>query len=198
MKNDINLLQKRKGEQYSAQKWAKLLLGVVLFAVAVYAGFMLPNMALSDAKLTAAELDGKLNSSAGTQQNLTELTEAFMTRSEQLEVLTALDTARSDMSGYLEAVETSLPTSAHLTEIDIVDRTITISGIASDDSTIAAFCVRLRDTGKFSNVFLQTSTANTDGSAGFWVIAELPVSLDSSSILPQETDEAQITEEVTP
>lgn len=195
MKNDINLLQKRKGKKYSAQKWATLLLGIALFAGSVYAGFMFPNNARIAARLTASEMNSEIISASGSQSNLAELTEEYAARSEQLEALTAINNARSDMGGYLEAVEKSLPASANISSLSIVGQTLGISGEAPDDDIVATFCVRLRETGKFSSVFLQNSLASPTGGTTFSIVAELPVTMDSTGVL---SDVTETTEEVTP
>jgi|AGTN01.1.fsa_nt_gi Fimbrial assembly protein (PilN). len=204
MKTDINLLQKRKAKQYSGQKLALMLLCAVMFAGAVYAGFMFPNSARTAAILTASNLDGDLLSASVTEGDIVKLTERYAQRSEQLKALSAIDSAKSDMSAYINAIESSLPTSANLTYIFAEQETISINGTAEDDEVIAAFCLRLRETGKFREVFLISSVLMEDGTTSFAVDLILPATLDSSAVLPMETGDAdaaqtaQITEEVTP
>jgi Tfp pilus assembly protein PilN len=188
MKYDINLLQKRKSKQYSGKKVALLLLTLALAACAVYAGFMLPGKALSAVQLTAAQLDAELASGFGAEQDLASLTEEYATLRAQLDAMTALDAARADLNGYLDAIEASLPATANITWLSIRDRAISITGVAADDNTIAAFCVRLRGTGKFSYVFLQSSVAMETGESTFTLSVDLPFTLDSSGILPQATE----------
>lgn len=203
MKNDINLLQKRKGKQYSSQKWAMLLLGAVFFAGAVYAGFMLPGSALTAAKLTIADLNYDL-SAPGTEENLTELSETYAQRNEQLEAIGAIDSAKSDMREYIDALESSLPTSVNITYFDAAEQTISINGTAENDEAIAAFCMHLRESGKFSYVFLLSSTLFEDNTTTFSLELSLPVTLDSSAVLPEEvaetetTQQTEATEEVAP
>jgi Tfp pilus assembly protein PilN len=197
MKNDINLLQKRKGKQYSSQKVATLLLAVALFAGSVYAGFTFPDSIRAQARLNAARLSDELVSATDKDKDLADLTELYATRSEQLDALTALDTARSDMGGYLDAVEKSLPTSANISSLSIAEQTLSITGVAADDDVVAIFCVRLRETGQFSSVFLQSSIAAPGDTTVFTMIAELPTTLDSSALLPEETEAPETSEEVT-
>ncbi len=191
MKSDINLLQKKKGKQYSAQKIALMLVFLVFFAGAVYAGFTLPQNALTAAQLKAAGLNRELTGSSGAGDSLSELTQNYLTRSEQLEALTAIDGARSDINGYLEAVEKSLPTSANLSTLTLSGKEMSITGVALSDADVAAFCLRLRETGAFANVFLQNSIALEDYGVTFSLLAELPATLDSSGILPEETEAAE-------
>ena len=203
MKNDINLLQKRKGKQYSAQKWVTLALGAVFFVGAVYAGFMLPGSALTAAKLTISDLNYDL-SAPGTDENLAELSETYAQRSEQLEALSAIAGAKSDMKNYLDAVESSLPASANISYLEASNETISINGIAEDDEVIASFCLHLRKTGKFNSVFLLSSTLMESGTTSFTIELELPATLDSSGVLPkaavedETAQQSEITEEVTP
>ena len=189
MKSDINLLQKRKGQKYSAQKWATILLGIALFAGAVYGGFMFPGNARTAARLALSNVSSELVSASGAEQNLNDLTNQYVTRSAQLDALTALNAARSDMGDYLDAVEKAQPTSVNISSLSIADKSITISGVATDDEAIAAFCVHLRETGKFSSVFLQSSAANADGNSTFTLLVELPATLDSSGVLPSGTED---------
>jgi Tfp pilus assembly protein PilN len=189
MKSDINLLQKRKGKKYSAQKVAMLLLVIALFAGVVYAGFMFPGRARSAVRLELSGLSGELVSASGEGQNLAGLADQYATRKAQLDALTVLNAARSDVGEYLDAVEKAQPVSVNISSLSISDRTISISGIATDDYAIAAFCVHLRETGKFISVFLQNSAANIDGGCVFNVIIKLPVTLNSSGLLPSEPEE---------
>lgn len=191
MKSDINLLQKPKGKKYSAQRWLLIVLLVVLGAGAVYAGFMLPAKALNAKKLVAAALDSQLAGASGTDQDITVLTEENNTLSAQLIAIEALDAVRADINGYLDAVESALPASANISSLEIVGQTLSITGIAPDDETIAVFCLQLRDTGKFSYVFVNSSATDENGDSAFSINAEMPFTLDSASILPQETEETQ-------
>ncbi len=189
MKTDINLLQKRKAKQYSGQKLGLILLAVFLFAGAAVAGFMLPGSALTAAKLTAASLESDLLSASGTEADIAVLTEEHTERCKQLEALTAIDSTKSDMSEYLKAVESSLPVTANVTRFAAADEMITIEGIAENDEDIAIFCLHLRETAKFREVFLLSSALTVDKTVKFSLEMTLPVTLNSSSVLPEETEE---------
>ena len=196
MKNDINLLQKRKTQKYSAQKWAMILLGIALFAGAVYAGFTIPANVRTAAQLNLTELRGELLNTSGTDEDISALNSEYAQRKEQLDALTAIDAAKTDMGEYIDAIEASLPTTANISYLYAGDEVINLTGVAEDDDVIAAFCLHLRESGKFSQVFLVSSTLSSNGTTSFSIHLTLPVTLDSSAVLPEATDEAETTEEV--
>lgn len=197
MKTDINLLQKRKVKQYSAKKLGLTLLAVFLFAGAAYAGFMFPNNARIGAKLASANLDSELLSVSGTEEDTSELTALYKERSKQLEAFKAIDEAKTDMSEYMDAIESSLPTSINLTYVLAAEETIGISGEAKSDGDIAAFCLHLRETGKFREVFLTYSQINEDENLEFDLDLILPVTLSSSSVLSEQSEETDAAQETT-
>lgn len=194
MKTDINLLQKRKGKQYSGKKLATMLLAVVFITGAVYAAFMLPGRALMAARLTISDLNEDL-SSPGTGENLAELSEVYAQRNEQLEALSAIANAKADMNQYIDAVEASLPTSANITYFGASEETIHINGTAQNDEVVASFCLHLRQTSKFSSVFLLSSTLMQDGETAFSIELALPVTLDSPGLMPEETADTEATQQ---
>ncbi|HEX3073124.1 MAG TPA: PilN domain-containing protein [Ignavibacteriales bacterium] len=184
MKNDINLLYKRKTKTYSSKRVALIIFVIVLFAAGLYAGIALPTNALSVAKIEAAELESKLNSSTETQQDLTEKTQQELVLATQLLELNAIDASRSDISAYIEAIEKSLPTDANITQLLISDEMVSIMGIAKDDTVIATFCLRLREQNVFKDVYLISSTSPVDEQGTvFSLSATLPSSLSSIRLI---------------
>lgn len=189
MKSDINLLYKRKVKKYSSQKLAVIILVFAAIAGLLYAGIALPAQALAAAKLQVASLQGQLITSTTTEQELQQKTEQFDTLTEQLETIQSLSSAKSDISSYLEAVENSLPTTANLTQLSLSGTTLSLNGVAANDTVIATFCVKLRETGLFQSVVLETSTVSTgeeSESTAFSVTVTLASSLDPAI---EETDE---------
>lgn len=59
-----------------------------------------------------------------------------------------------------------------------------IAGIANNDTVIAIFCLRLRETNVFEDVFVYTSKADllTGQTSGFTLTAKLPTSLSTSTV----------------
>jgi Tfp pilus assembly protein PilN len=198
MRNDINLLQKRKSQKYSAQKWAMILLCIALFAGAVYAGFTIPANARIAAQLNITDLRAELLAISGTNEDLSGLNSEYAQRKEQLDALTAIDGARADMSGYVEAIEASLPSTANIAMLTAEKETISVLGIADNNDAIAAFCLRLRETGKFSEVFLSFSTLMENGTTSFSIELALPVTLDGSAMLPDPSAETSEGAEASP
>ena len=189
MKSDINLLQKRKDQKYSGQKLAMIILLLVLFAGAAYAGITIPASARSAISLVESKIRNDIQSATGDVDNVSELNSEYQLRKQQLDALTAIDMAKSDMSSYLDAVETACPSTINLSYFSASEETMNVLGSAVSDSDIAAFCLRLRESGKFSAVFLTSSTLMEDGSTAFSIELTLPASLDNSAVLPETTDE---------
>ncbi len=208
MKNDINLLQKRKNQKFSGQKWAALILVIVLIAGAAYAGITIPSSLRFTAHLAAAKLNSDIQNATGQAGDLSELNSAYAQRKEQLDALATIDTSTSAISEYINAVEQACPTTVNLSLFNASGETIHINGTAASDEDIATFCLHLRETGIFSSVFLENSVdtvvngADNAGSGDILIITEdavivtsftitltLPVTLDSSAVLPEPTEE---------
>jgi len=189
MKNDINLLQKRKSERYSGRKWAAIILIIVLIAGAAYAGIQIPGELLTAAQQEAMKLQSDIQAASGAGEDVSELSSEYKQRKEQLDALAAIELAQSDMSSYLDAVETACPSTVNVTYFTAAETTITVLGNAFSDEDIAAFCLHLRNSGKFVEVFLEYSTLMEDGSTMFSIELVLPASLDSSAVLPTTSEE---------
>ena len=190
MKSDINLLTRRKTKKYSGKKLAFMLVCLVLIGGAAYAAVTLPAGALAATKLSIVDLDNTLNVSSNTEQELREKTLHSNTLKLELNEIKELAGTKSDVSEYLEAVEASLPTTANITHFDLFESTMEIIGIADNDQTIAAFCVRLRETGVFNNVFITSSAKETTDSTMFTLTALLPVPLDGPAFTQEEENAA--------
>ena len=196
MKNDINLLYKRKKADVSSKKWLKIFAGVVLIAAIVFAGVALPSQSLEALKVQVASLENSLNASTSSNDTLQEKLDYNGSLNEQLSELISLNDSKSDIQTYIDAVEQSLPAEIYIVDLTLSNETMLISGIAPDDTVIASFCLRLRETQLFDDVFLTNSTTLTD-TTSFSLTATLPVSLSSDfyigSLIPsdQETETTQ-------
>jgi Tfp pilus assembly protein PilN len=187
MKNDINLLYKRKTKTYSNKKVLAIVLLLVLLAAGMYAGIALPSSALRVAKLKAAELENKLSTSSQTQQELTDKSLQNALLSLQLTELKAIDELRSDVTSYFEAIERAQPTEVAITNLSMSKRSMnisgSISGIPESDKIVATFCLRLREQNVFSNVYLSKTTTEDNDICTFMVYATLPSPLDSETLI---------------
>ena len=196
MKNDINLLYKRKKADVSSKKWLKLFAAVVLAAAIIFAGIALPSRSLDALKLEVASLENILNASTASNDVLQEKLDYNDSLNEQLSELISLNDSKSDIQTYIDAVEQSLPAGASIVELGLSNQTMSVAGAATDDTVIASFCLRLRETQLFDEVFLTNSTTITD-TTSFSLTATLPVSLSSDfyigSLIPsdEETETAQ-------
>ena len=190
MKNDINLLQKRKSKQYSGKKLATVLLIVAFFAALLYAGIALPSRMLAAAQLKSRYLENELMSQPAIEIELAEKTQYNATLMDQVAEIEVLSVAKSDVSQYLSAVEASLPTSARITFLNLSGNMLNISGIVTKDEVLATFALRLRETQLFQNVFISSSVlTNEDNSTLFTILATLPSSLSGSAIVLDGSDE---------
>ena len=193
MKNDINLLQKRKTKQYSGKKLATVLLIVALFAALLYAGIALPSRMLSAAQLKSRYLDDELVSQPAIEQELAEKTQYNATLMEQVAGLEVISDAKTDVSQYLEAVESSLPTSARITFLNLSDNIMNISGIAPRDEVLATFALRLQQTELFNDVFILNSVVpSEERTTVFTITVTLPGSLSGSALIMDGSEDAQI------
>lgn len=191
MKNDINLLQKRKAKQYSGKKLGLVVLGIALFGALLYAGITLPSHTLSDAQLNLSELNNELLAQPAVEQELNEKMQLNATLSAQVTELQALSEARSDISLYLDTVENALPTSAYITSLTLSDNLMNISGVAPRDEVLATFALRLRESTVFKDVFINSSTVPDDSkNTVFTLTATLPKTLSGSSLIEDGSNDA--------
>ncbi|MGI5850245.1 MAG: PilN domain-containing protein [Christensenellales bacterium] len=184
MKNDINLLYKRKKNKYPRKKLAGIIIGMIIILGCLYAGIALPSQALTVARLEVKNLDGNLVTASMTEQELTQKTQYNSTLKKQLEELKLLNGSKTDIATYLNAVQQSLPSNANILMLSLSDRTMNISGIAKDDAVLAIFCIKLKETNIFDNIFISNSTTSMDGNeTSFSLYAALPSSLSTASLI---------------
>ena len=198
MKNDINLLYKRKQKQYSSKKWAGIMLGVVFFAGALYFGITLPTNNLAATKVQVADLDSKLNENAGIEAQMLEKSVEFRSLEEQLAGLKLISTAKSDVTLYLETIEESVPVEAYITQMSMGDEALDILGVAQSDEILATFMLRLREKNLFSDLYVASTTVmfGTDTTTMFRLTGTLPVSLSDIPMAEnEETPQDEANEE---
>lgn len=195
MKNDINLLLKRKTKQLSSARIVTALVVLLFIGGALLAAIALPSQALSTIKLAVADLDYEIMSSSHVEQELIEKTAQNASLIEQLESLEQLNTSKSDVLGYIETVERSLPSDANLTQMSFAEDQLNIIGVAKSDAVVATFSLRLRDTNKFDSVFIMNSTTMGEDLTSFTLKATLPFTLSSSdaedTVQPDNSGSAQ-------
>ncbi len=182
MKNDINLLYKRKIKTYSSKNVAIGLLLIVLIAAGMYAGMAIPSGTISAMKIEAAQLDSRINSSSETQQDLKDKTQREATLSLQIAELEAIDGSRLDISKFLNAVEASLPTEANLLSLQFTDAAINLLGTANSDKDVSTFCLRLREQNTFKDVYITNSTSEGQ-ILSFGITATLPSPLGNLELI---------------
>ena len=191
MKNDINLLQKRKAKQYSGKKMATILLFVALFAALLYAGIALPSRTLAAAQAKSRLLEEELTSQPAIEMELAEKTQYNAMLMDQVTGLKVLSDAKSDVSQYLAAVEASLPTSARISFLNLSGNMLNISGVVTKDEVLATFALRLRESQLFKDVFISSSVlTNEDNTTLFTITVTLPGSLSGSALVLDGSEEA--------
>lgn len=182
MKHDINLLQKKKAPQYSGKKLGMVLLIGLLLIGLLLAGIQLPNRALKDAQLRLADLNQQIANQTAIEQQLAEKTQKNAMLQQELSQLEVLSATREDAAKYVEAVETSLPTSASVTYLNLEGNKMTVSGIAQRADALATFALRLRETQVFASVFITSSvTPEPNAPTSFVVTALLPTPLSDAA-----------------
>ena len=191
MKHDINLLQKRKAAQYSGKKLGTVLLIILLFAALLYAGIALPTNMLASAKIRLSDLDTELANQPAIDQELAEKTLQNATLQQTAKQLETLSDSKLDAAHYIEALETSLPTSAYITSIAMSDNLMSINGIVPRDEVLATFALRLRETGLFLDVYVTNSAVETEGKTTLFSLnATLPEYLGASPDVVDGSNEA--------
>ena len=191
MKHDINLLQKRKAVQYSGKKLGTVLLIILLFAALLYAGIALPSNMLASAKIRLSDLDAEVAAQPAIDQELAEKTLRNATLQQTAQQLESLNDSKLDAASYIEALETSLPTSAYITSITMSDNLMSINGVVPRDEVLATFALRLRETGLFLDVYVTSSAVATEGKTTLFSLnATLPEYLGASPDVVDGSGEA--------
>lgn len=187
MKNDINLLFKRKVKSYSSKNVIFLLLIILVAGIVAYVGIALPSGSLNAVKKKAAAVSSELSSSSVDQNDLTYKTGLKTKLDLQIAELTSLDSSRSDILNYIEAVKESRPSTLFISMLTTNSaNTINLLGRADSDKTVALFCLRLREKNMFKNVFLTYSTTDLGNSlTSFAIVLTLPSTLDSETIIKE-------------
>lgn len=210
-KNDINLIQRRKNGQYSF-KSIMIAIGILVFVgVCVYLGITLPSKNLSETKAAVIRLEDQLQqfsgialSAGGTNTDIdipvnAGLDTIYMVKTkqlksleEQLESLKIISTAESNALAYIYAIEESTPEKVSLTSISMNEDNLSLNGTASGDTALAVFCLRLKETNMFSDVFVSSSMVIVpdDTTTIFNMTATLNEPLDSmpTEMLEEDPD----------
>ncbi len=193
MKHDINLLQKRKAVQYSGKKLGTVLIFILLFAALLYAGITLPSNMLASAKIKLSNLDSELVAQPAVDQEQAEKTLQNAMLQQAAKQLEYLNNTKMDATHYIEALETSLPTSAYIDSITTEVNQMIITGVVPRDEVLATFALRLRETGRFLDVYVSSSSVDKDGeTTRFTLFATLPEPLGTS---PEVIDGSNNTDE---
>ncbi len=192
IKNDINLIYKRKTKQYSSKSLAVTIAVVTVIGVGVFFGITLPTQNLSNTKRIVDNLDNELAQyssialsagNAGTDEIapadttleaiLIGKSEKLASLNEQLTGLKLISTAESNALAYIYAVEESLPTEINIGNMLLSNKVLEIVGETTDDTALATFCLRLRETAMFDDVFVGGDTG---------AIAQVPTQLTVSRV----------------
>lgn len=195
MKNDINLLTVRKETQNGSKQRTYVLFGILL-AVGLLAGIVLPARTRSAAQLELSALEHKLKAATVSQETYVETMSESMLAESQRTSLQDLHESRSDILSYLSAIEQALPSSATLAHLSLSGNLLNIAGAAPGDAVIATFCVRLRESGAFSDVFLLSSEAGEERGSQttmFTLSATLPTPLSGAAAVEDSSGEPAAT-----
>ena len=189
MKSDINLLPLRKNKPKNEKTRTYVLL-VILFLVAMLAAVILPSRTRSEAQIKLDNLNHSLSRFSITQESHDETVLYAAQINSQCDELEQLHQSRSDILSYLDVLDDSLADSAVLSRIEFSGNLLAITGISPDDQIVADFCLNLRQSKAFINVFLTSSTMVTEDSEFtlFSVTATLPTALDGSAVVDEGID----------
>ena len=211
IKNDINLIYKRKTKQYSSKSLAATIAVVTVIGVGVLFGITLPTQNLSNTKRIVDNLDNELAQyssialsagNAGTDEIapadttleaiLIGKSEKLASLNEQLTGLKLISTAESNALAYIYAVEESLPTEINIGNMILSNKVLEIVGETTDDTALATFCLRLRETAMFDDVFVSTTMVRLPGDKRsiFTISATLNEPLDAMPLVQEETGSA--------
>ncbi len=186
MKNDINLIYKRKNIKNSRYMTIGFIGGAVFLAVFAIVGVWLPVKAKTDAQSNLDSIRQQLDAFQLSDDEMLATASENQQLTEQLADLLLIQESRSDVLEYLEGIENALPAGACLTNISMLDNLLTITGVAHDDSEIAAFILHLKGSGLFTQVLLDSSTIGDDGHQTMFSLSViLPASLNGPAVVEQ-------------
>lgn len=190
MKNDINLIYKRKNVKSSQKMTIGILAGAVLLVVFIIAGIWLPLKTKADAQENLNSINQQIQAYQLSDADILTTTMEYQQLTEHLTKLTLIQESRSDVLNYLKSIENALPTGARLTNISMLDNLLTMTGEATDDTEIAAFMLHLKKSGLFIYLLLDSSTVSDNGhNTLFSLSAILPVSLSGPAVSEEVSDD---------
>ena len=212
IKNDINLIQKRKTNQYSSKSVVLIIAVVVILGAGIFFGITLPSKNLTTTKAALLSLDNDLQQYSSTvtevgpdgTENSVNVTidAAYIEKSnilnslnEQLDSLTLLSTAESNALVYINSIESAIPSNVNISNLKMSEDELNLYGAASSDAALAEFTVKLRETGYFQDIFISSSMVSMPGDTRcvFNITATLSEPLNKRPLDQTDTTEANST-----
>ncbi len=193
MKNDINLLFRRRVKNYSSKNILVLLLLLLIVGGVASAAIALPSLSLQSEKTEAARIEDELKASSVDTIELAAKSTRKNNLDMILEELNVLASSKADILKYLEVIESQRPSSLWVRKLDTNDAgRINLGGIADSDKTIALFCLNLREQKNeqgqriFKEVLLISSITDlTNNMTSYGIIITLPSPLSSTDIIQE-------------
>lgn len=210
IKNDINLIFRRKSKQYSPKSLAITIAAVTVIGIGAFFGITLPTNNLAATKKAVTNLENEIaqysalslssDSSFDAETLPADVTletililksERLSSLNEQLDGLKLISTAESNALAYIYAIEDSIPAEINIGSLTMRGQTLEMVGISENDTALATFCLRLRETAMFSDVFVSTTMVQLpeEKSAIFTISAVLSESLDAMPAVQDETED---------
>ena len=207
IKNDINLLQKRKSKQYSSKSVALTIVLVGVLGVGVFLGITLPSKNLAQTRAAVSMLDSELQKYNGAALAASEGADSSEAASdvsidtlyieksntlknleEELESLVLLSSAKSNALEYIYCIEEGIPGEANVSSLTLAESDLSIYGTAQDDEALAEFTLKLRECGLFNDVFVVSSMVAAPGekTCVFNITATLTEPLNSRPVTQNE------------
>ena len=215
IKNDINLIQKRKNKQYSSKSLAVTITLVAVLGIGIFLGITLPSRNLAQTRDKVARLSSELQQYSGLALSASgstdeegaatgvsidtmyiEKSKTLNSLEEQLDSLMILATAQSNALVYINAIEAGIPNEANITSLSLVKDELNIYGSAMDDAAVAQFTLKLRECGLFEEVFVASSMVAAPGSKTcvFNITATLVEPLNARPMADSESEDGSTAE----
>ncbi|MDD3242712.1 MAG: PilN domain-containing protein [Eubacteriales bacterium] len=156
-KRDINLLPERQGPSQGAKTGAMFAtVGLVLAALCV-TGILVPNGWLATVSLEKKMVDTQAAQYASVEQEFDDITAQMEAIQGQLAMVSAFREDPVILNGVLQTLEDCAPQEITLLTLHGDYEKMTITGTAPDDGRVAAMAAKLRRSGAFAAVSVDTT-----------------------------------------
>jgi hypothetical protein len=156
IKNDLNLLPRKEGPSKFIRYGLPLIILITLLALALTAGIIIPKNMKAEKMKIAEDLSLKITDMASVQEEFSSLNLEITTLKSQMSEFEEFNSCDKTLYDILNTIEQNCPDVIKITTADFDYEKILLEGTCPSDAEVATFAVKLRSTGIFSEININT------------------------------------------